>query len=231
MPGPSWLGYAFAALMMGVGTYGLVRLVALAPLGRRRHVDVNTGHTFMALAMVGMLVPRWNVLPVGLWEVVFAVLAAWFLARAGRVVARRGLVLGGQREGSHVRHYLIYMAMACSMLYMYWLGIPVTSGGGGAAMGGSTMSGPPAAAGDPGLTLFLVLVLLASAVWQLDGIERTAPAHELALVGAGGAAPGTPGGGLSPADPEARPWLAPRLEVGCHVAMCVTMAYMLVLMV
>ncbi len=28
-----------------------------------------------------------------------------------------------------------------------------------------------------------------------------------------------------------RPWLAPRLEISCHIAMCITMAYMLVLMV
>jgi hypothetical protein len=30
--------------------------------------------------------------------------------------------------------------------------------------------------------------------------------------------------------PQPPPWLAPRLEGACHVAMCVTMGYMLVLM-
>lgn len=237
MPDPSWLGYLFAALMMAIGVYCLGRLLAVGRLGRRCHVDVNVGHVLMAFAMVGMLVPRWNVLPLGLWELVFAVMAVWFLVRATRAVrvvaGDRGLGSLAATEGSHARHYLIHMVMSCAMLYMYWLGLPV-AGPTGAVGGTSAMSGPPAGAGDPGLTLFLIVVLLTSAVWQLDGIERWAPARTMTLATASGEGPGAAladGGAPARNDPDERPWLAPRLEVGCHVAMCVTMAYMLVIMV
>ena len=242
MPDPSWLGYLFAAVMMVVGVYCLGRLLAVGPLGRRSHLDVNVGHVLMAFAMVGMLVPRWNVLPIGLWELVFAAMGVWFLVRATRallaVTTDRGLGALAASEGGPTRHYLIHMVMACTMLYMYWLGMPVT-GGAGAVGGMSAMSGPPAGAGDPGLTLFFIVVLLASAVWQLDGIEQwTAPARAMALARAPGDGPGAAlaHGGPSiekatQSDPDERPWMAPRLEVGCHVAMCLAMAYMLVLMV
>lgn len=237
MPDPTWLGYLFAAVMMVVGIYCLGRLLAVAPLGRRCHLGVNVGHVLMAFAMVGMLVPRWNVLPVGLWEVVFAAMAVWFLARSIRsfrvVTADHGVGALAASEGSHTRHYLVHMFMASAMLYMYWLGMPIT-GGTGVSGSMSAMSGPSAGAGDPGLTFFLVVVLLASSVWQLDGIERTAPARQAALAGAGGGGTAGAVGSLSSAaadDPDERRWLAPRLEVGCHIAMCVVMAYMLVLMV
>jgi Domain of unknown function (DUF5134) len=247
MPYPTWLAYFFAAVLMVVGAYCLGRLVAVTPLGKRSHVDVNAGHVLMAFAMVGMLVPRWNALPVGLWEVVFTVMALWFLARSARsvrvVATDHGVAALATTQGSHTRHYLIHSVMACAMLYMYWLGMPVTSVA-GTSGGMSAMSGPPTGAGDPGLTFFLVVVLLASAVWQLDGIEKMVPARRMALaasvsasaVGATGAVGGAEPGGSQGretlwANPQERPWLAPRLEVGCHVAMCVAMAYMLVLMV
>ena len=38
------------------------------------------------------------------------------------------------------------------------------------------------------------------------------------------------GGLASGGGRENRRWLAPRLEMGCHIAMCVAMAFMLVLM-
>lgn len=225
MPDPIWLGYLFAAALMAVGVYCLVRLVLVVPMGRRSHYDVNVGHVLMAFAMVGMLVPRWNVLPVGLWEFVFAMLAVWFLTRAVQVVARHGSAALAGGNGTHLRHYLIHMVMSCTMLYMYWLGMPVVSGQpSGGSM--SAMSGPPASAGDPGLTLVLLVVLLASAVWQIDGLGRHVPARAV-HVGSDGVAIAMATGSLA----EERPWLAPRAEVGCHVVMCVAMAYMLVLMV
>ncbi len=244
MADPAWLGYGFAALMTAVGAFSLTRLAAVPPAGRgRRHPDITTGHVLMAFAMVGMLVPRWNVLPVGLWELVFAVMATWFLAQAvqattGRTTARRGMAARAGRSRSHARHYLVHAVMACTMLYTYWLGMPVAvvprPGVGG-------MSGSPAGAGDPGLTLLFMTMLLASAVRQLDGVERAAPRRPAALAatGAAGSALGVgatgsdgPAGcvGAAPADPVACPWLASPLEVACHVAMCLAMAYMLVLM-
>jgi hypothetical protein len=37
------------------------------------------------------------------------------------------------------------------------------------------------------------------------------------------------GGGAGPSVTDASPWLAPRLEAACHIAMCIAMGYMLVL--
>ena len=81
----------------------------------------------------------------------------------------------------------------------------------------------------PSLTLFLIAVLFASAIWQLDSISRVLPApigsqrRRRAVTGAVAAAVSTDG--------IEAPWLAPRLEIVCHIAMCFTMGYMLVLMV
>ncbi len=83
--------------------------------------------------------------------------------------------------------------------------------------------------GGPGLTLLLVVILLVAAVWLLDSISTFAPRRQLALstVGPGIAASNQ----VEATSEDVRPWLAPRLEISCHIAMCITMAYMLVLMV
>lgn len=226
---PTWVGYVFAVVLMVVGVYCLGRLVAGVSTGRRSHYGVNLGHVLMAVAMVGMLVPRWSVLSIGLWEAAFGVMAVWFAALAVRTVATRGVGSLVTVAGSHFRHYLIHAVMACAMLYMYWLGMPLT-------MHGSMEMGAATGAGDPAITLFLLLTLLGSVAWQLNGIERYRPATQIALVAAG---VGGPSAGVELAGSRAvgssggadRPWLAPRLEVGCHIAMCIAMAYMLVLVV
>jgi hypothetical protein len=67
-------------------------------------------------------------------------------------------------------------------------------------------------------------VLCASAVWHVDALGRFTPRARVA-VAAGGVT------GTAPADVDApAPMLAPRLESSCHVAMCVAVASMLVLL-
>jgi len=241
MPYPSWLGYLFAAALMVVGAYCLARLVGLLVLRCRDGRDIAAGHVLMAFAMVGMLVPRWNIAAVGFWEVVFAVLALWFFTRSGLTVTYEGFSLSGT-PGRHLRHYLIHAVMAATMLYMYWLGMPMTGSGTMVGMGGSMpdmsqsmSSGPPVGAGDPGLTLFLIVILLVSAVWQLDGIGRPDHLHQpVAVVAVTGGA-GVTGSPLGDGEPSAdragaSRWLAPQFSVLCHIVMCISMAYMLVLM-
>jgi hypothetical protein len=134
------------------------------------------------------------------------------------------------------------------MLYMYLAAVtPTTGSGGGMAMG--------AASGTTAdfvlLPLAFIVVLFASGIWELDGIGRFAPGGpgrprpELAYAAAAGGtapapggpgAPGVAGSDLSDQEDQHResgqvaPWLAPRLESSCHVAMCVTMGFMLILM-
>jgi hypothetical protein len=222
MAHPTWLAYGFAVLMVSVSVYCIGRLALANRLGRRNHIDVNISHVLMGFAMVGMLVPRLNVIPNGLWEVVFGIISLYFLAMSVRFATRRG-ERGGDHD--HDSHSFIHMVMGCAMLYMYWLGMPINA----PSSTSVSMSGPPSGAGDPGLTLFIIVVLFASAVWQLDSISVFSSPRQMALSTVGG---GTSGGGTETSRTKVEwPWLAPRLEVACHIAMCLTMGYMLVLMV
>lgn len=115
--------------------------------------------------------------------------------------------------------------MAFAMIYMYWLGMPAV---GTSSHSATLMSGPSAGAGDPSLTLLLVLALLASAIWQLDGIGQLATAESVVVAATGDGRACVGGRGDRPGN---RPWIATRLEVGCHTVMCFAMAYVLVLAV
>ncbi|MGO8860917.1 MAG: DUF5134 domain-containing protein [Acidimicrobiales bacterium] len=230
MPHPTWLAYGFAVIMVVVSLYCVTRLLLAKRLRRSNHYDVNVSHVLMGLAMAGMLVPRWNFVSNGVWEVVFAFIALWFLALSVRFVARHGVSGIDDDHVHHISHYLIHMVMGCAMLYMYWLGTP---------MDGSNMSMHAASgsAGDPGLTLLLVAVLFGSAVWQLDTISKYSPAQAaMATVGATwGPTGGEHASGCRTEDGNTNgdavePFLAPRLEIGCHILMCITMGYMLILM-
>lgn len=220
MPHPVGVAYFFVSVMFAVATYSMGRLLLARQLGRRNHYDVNVAHVVMAVAMIGMLVPRWNVISSGPGEVVFGAMAIYFLAVTVGVALRRGP--WGDDDLAHpTYHPLVHLLMACAMLDMYGLGM-AQSRTSGAAM---AMAQGSSSAGGPGLTLFLVALLIVAAVWLLDEISAPALSPQLA--------------GSSVANREGervvvtseRPWLAPRLEISCHVAMCVTMAYMLVLVV
>ena len=232
--------------MIAVSIYCSVRLVTSRALRRRINVDVNVAHVTMGVAMAGMLVPALTTLPTGLWEAVFVGLAGWFCWQSVRFLARH-LGQGGGRDLHHVSHYLTHLVMSCAMLYMY---LAAPTGGvantGGMAMGGATGS----TANFVGLPLFFLIVLCVSAVWHIDSLSLSS-SNEPALVSAiganelaGGGGGATPRGQTMLAErsspsvtdapdgpyPDDRPFMAPRLELACHVAMCVTMGYMLILM-
>ena len=76
MAHPTWLAYGFAVLMVAVSVYCIGRLAVARRWGRRTHQDVNIAHVLMGSAMVGMLVPRWNLFPDAFWEIVFGAIAA-----------------------------------------------------------------------------------------------------------------------------------------------------------
>jgi hypothetical protein len=245
VPHPIGLAYGFAALMLAVSFYCLGRLLLARRLGRRLDVAVNAAHVLMGLAMAGMLVPRWRLLPVGLWEAVFWFMVVWFLGSSLRFVARHGISGTGGDHRYHVTHHLVHMVMALAMLYMYAVGGAVAGSRMSMVAGSSittgTASGPTG--GNPTVALALIVVLLVSAVWQLDSVGHFAQ-HPVVLGGRpevasrGRSARAEPDpvrrvgtGTVVTAAGDERPWLAPRLEIGCHVATCVTMAYMLILMV
>lgn len=219
MTGADWVDGLFAALMVAVAIYAAGRLVAARTWGRPTHRDVDVAHVLMGSAMAGMLESGLTTLPIGLWEVVFTLLTAWFVWRCARFASERGVEGRDSDHVHHLSHYVTHLVMAAAMLYMYLAAFPTASrSGSGMAMGaarGTTVDFVL-------LPLVFVGVLLSSAIWELDGIGRFAPAV--------GVTPG--GGGQRPLDgtEENDRWLAPRLEAASHIAMCITMSYMLVLM-
>lgn len=210
-----------AALMLAVAVYCAVRVVLVRRMHRTLHYDVNIAHVLMGVAMAGMLTPSLKGLPNPAWETVFSVLAAWFTWRSVTFVARHG-VAGRSSDRVHgVSHYLTHLVMSCSMLYMYLAGVPASAD----RAVGMTMGPAPGTSDFVALPLFFIVVLCASAVWHVDALDRFTRA-QVALASAGGAPPGVAAGGGSA---EGR-WLAPRLEMGCHIAMCTAMAFMLALL-
>jgi hypothetical protein len=215
-PRPAWLALGFAAVMVAVSLYCVGRVIAARRWNRQNHLDVNISHIAMGFAMGGMLVPRANLVPNLAWEVVFASIAAWFLWRSVRVAVARDRS-GRDGHAHDWSHYPIHLVMALAMIYMY---LAAAGGSGGIGRVGMSMtSGTGSPAELAVLPLLFTMLLLGSAAWQLDGFSGSG-----AAVGVRSA--GVPAVALS----SSRPWLAPRLETGCHIAMCLTMGYMLVLM-
>ena len=262
---PSWILDIFAALMLVVAAVSAGRLVVAQPWrqGARRTAlaDIDVAHLLMAIAMAGMLTASLQTLPNVAWEVIFAVLTAWF---AYRVV--RDLQVSGVRAlaGGHCAPHLIH---AAAMLYMFLaLAAPAAHGSGMSGMGGaaSTMG----TLSQPSLAFIFALLLIGYSIWDLDqlsgpgtsghyslAIARTAPAGAvLASVGAGpgAAAVSESAGGLAdslvatepvavsqaqpidcggPASGAGRGILAPWVATSSRIAMGVTMAFMLLILI
>ena len=249
MSGPGWLADLFAGVMILVAVYSAGRLVIAHLQSRHTHVDVDLAHVTMGVAMAGMLVSSINVLPAGVWEGVFAVLALWFLWRCREFVAQHGFKGQDDDHVHHLSHYATHEVMALAMLYMYLAATPRLD----LSADGSMLTGATGTAADfVGLPLLFLIVLLSSGIWELDGIERFPPTRrrqvpEADFAFVGSAAPLMPGEELLPGEelstspslvddqrirlsPERTQWLAPRLEAACHIAMCITMGYMLIVM-
>jgi hypothetical protein len=231
MGGPAWLPDGFAAIMLVTAVYCLGRLLFARLWERSMHYDVNIAHVAMGVAMAGMLVGRLQSLPTGVWEGVFGVLAVWFLGRTVRFVAVRG-VWGWDGDGvHHVSHYSTHLVMAAAMLFMFLDGMSSIAHAPGSkaiagGMSASGMAGNSASAGATLLPMVFVLALVVSAVWHADGMTRFAVRRP----GSGNVARrGIKGGPGALTVAPTRPQLAPRLESVGHIVMCVTMAYMLVL--
>jgi hypothetical protein len=242
---PSWLVDFLAGLMVLTSLYCLARLLAARVWKRSLHRDTNIAHMADAVAMAGMLVGGLRTLPDAAWEVIFGFFTLWFAGRAGRSVTRNAIKANG---GTLLSHYLSHLTMAGAMLYMFLESSPSSVARATAvmsAMGGGGRSNLT------GLTLLFVLLLFGSAVWHADSLTMYTTSRRLLAAGApvSGAAPsqfsgqfaGQLAGGLTAGrssdavltdgtttTPPLR--LAPRLETACHIALCVTMGYMLIIL-
>ena len=209
MTGPAWLGGLLAALMLLTAAYCASRLVISRSTHRSAQHDADATHAVMGVAMAGMLSTDLKFLPDGAWAVLFSAAGAWFAWRVaarylGRAAARASLP-------AHQGHDLPVLMMSAAMVYMLLAGRAAAKGS-----ASTVMDGAGGGARFALLALVLALALFGFAVREADRIPA------LPRVGP------RPSPGY--AEDGARAPLSPRLVACCQIAMAVTMAYMLVLM-
>ncbi len=244
---PAWVLDIFAAVMLAVAAVSAARLVAEWPWRREAHPDVDVAHLLMGISMAGMLAAGLRTLPDTLWEVIFGVLTAWFVGQVARDARAAGV---RALAGGHCAPHMVHSA---AMLYMYLALVTAAgSGSGMSGMGGAATQ----SLSYPTLAFAFGLILAGYSVWDLDQLSgrrysfasaTTAVASPaLAGIPAGAASaavsgPGTPSDapvGDEPSPPEEngrndarRLLLSPETAVICRMAMGVTMAFMLFIMI
>jgi hypothetical protein len=124
----------------------------------------------MGIAIAGILVPGLSTLPSAAWEVVFAVMTAWFAWCLWRESRGRG---AAAVASGHYAPHLVYSA---AMLYMFAAlagpsaegsGMSMSGTGGMSGMAGGSSGGMPALHA-PTLALIFALLLIAFTVHDLD---------------------------------------------------------------
>lgn len=223
--------------------------------------DVDIAHLLMAIAMAGMLAASLRTLPNAAWDVIFGVLTAWFAYRVVRDAQVSGVrALKAGHCAPHLIHAaaMLYMFLALSVPAAGGSGM---AGMGGSAMQTLSLpfltflfaglligyaiwdldqvSGP----GTVG-HYSLVSARLPAAAMVLSGTPALAGAESRAAMAAPiahegrpatsmDARPSAPGAAASQdAAPSNRNLvLAPWVTTGCRIAMGVTMAFMLLIMI
>jgi hypothetical protein len=213
---PLWFGDLLAAVMIATAVYCASRILYARVRGRATHRDVDGLHVLMGIAMAGMLSTRLSDLtPVrgtvhAVWVTVFALSTAWFAYRA---VRHRS-----QETPAHESGALIHVVGSAAMLYM--LAVAGSDGSMSAGLSGSAMDASGGAVRLPEVGVVLALLATGAAVLILDKLASTGIVVSV----------GAPVSAGVPAAPAIRRVLAPRVEECCHLAMCVTTAYMLLAM-
>src|ERR1700761_4492241 len=154
MGGPAWLAGIFAAASLAVAVYCAGRLVVSRRWHRPTETDIDGAHVVMGVAMAGMLVSALRTLPSTLWEVVFALGAAWF---------------GYRMAATRSRATLPHLVECAAMVFMFVL-LPATVAATAASGGMGGMSMSPAESRFSFLTLALALFLFGYVVYLSDGL-------------------------------------------------------------
>jgi nitrite reductase/ring-hydroxylating ferredoxin subunit len=210
MSTPAWILEIFAAVMILVAEASAGQLVMARAWTRHggTDADIAISRLLMGIAMAGILVPGLSALPNAVWKVVFAVMTAWFAWRLWRENRGRGAV--GAAHGRHAPH----LVQSAAMLYLFAaLAAPSAAGSGTSMPGMGGMSGIAggSSGGLPTLrasTLALIFALLLIAFTVLDLDRRAGAAHT-----------------------AGRLVLSPAVVKGCQVAIGVTMAFILIIMI
>ena len=115
MSTPAWILEIFAAVMLLVAEVSAGQLVMARAWTRRggADADIAVSHLLMGIAMAGILVPGLTALPNAVWEVVFAVMTAWFVWCLWRESRGRGAAAVAHG------HYAPHLVHSAAMLYMF----------------------------------------------------------------------------------------------------------------
>ena len=214
MGGPAWLTGIFASAMLAVAVYCTGRLVASRRWRRPTELDTDGAHMVMGMAMAGMLISGLRTLPSAIWEVVFAMGAAWFGYRM--LQGRRGAQPSPWRSS----HPLPHLVECGAMVFMFLI-LPAS-----AAAAGTSMTMTATESRFSFLTLPLALFLFGYVVWLGDRVTLHVPALAIAAP-AGDTRPAIGSGSGFVATQS---YLAPRCAAICKITMGITMGYMLILM-
>ena len=220
--------------------------------------DIDVAHLLMAIAMAGQLVSGLRTLPDGAWEAVFGIMTAWFAYRVISDAQVSGIrALAGGHCAPHLVHAgaMLYMFAAVTAPAAHGSG--GMTGMGGSLSGMGTL-GLPFLAFLFALTLVGYTIWDLDQVsgpgtsghYSLPAARVAHPGPVLAGVGvpagltsASAPAPVAAGADAAPAAPviaEVPPAsapadgtgvLAPWVATGCRIAMGVTMAFMLLIMI
>ena len=230
MSTPAWILGIFAAIMILVAEVSAGQLVVARAWTRRggADADIAVSQVLMGIAMAGILVPGLSTLPNAAWEVVFAVMTAWFAWCLWR--ERRGRAAAVARG-----HYAPHLVYSAAMLYLFAAlagpsvegsGISVSGtgamsgmGGGMSGMGGGASGGMPTLHAST-LALIFALLLIACTVHDLD--RPAGVGGYFHVVGRRSVPAGYTAEGLL---------LSAAVVKGCQVAIGVTMAFILIIMI
>jgi Domain of unknown function (DUF5134) len=256
MSTPAGIPEIFAAIMILVAEVSAGQLVIARAWTLRggTDADIAVSQLLMGIAMVGVLVPGLSTLPNAVWEVVFAVTTAWFAWCLWR--ESRGRSAAAVARG----HYVPHMVHSAAMLYVFAAlagpsvegsGMSTSGTGGMSGMAGGSSGGLPTLHAST-LALIFALLLIAFTVHDLDrpaGVDgyfhvvgrRSVPAGSaLAAAAAGPLARRQPAqADTAEAAPRADPaayaaerlLLSPAVTKGCQVAIGLTMAFILIVII
>jgi hypothetical protein len=162
---PAWILDILAALMLVVAAVSAGRLVAAQPWQRGAvFTDTDVAHLLMAIAMAGMLASSLTTLPNAAWDVIFALLTAWFGYRVVRDARANGV---RALAGGHCAPHLVHSA---AMLYMFEaLAAPAAGGAGMSGMGSSGSATQTLR--YPTLAFVFALILIGYTIWDLDQLS------------------------------------------------------------
>jgi hypothetical protein len=221
MSTPAWILGIFAAVMLLVAEVSASQLVIARAWTRRggTNADIAVSQLLMGIAMTGILVPGLSILPNAAWEVIFAVMTAWFAWCLRRESQGRGAaaVAGG--------HYAPHLVHSAAMLYIF-AALAGPSGSGTGGMSGMSGMAGGSSGGIPALALIFALLLIAVTIHDLD---RPAGADGYFRVVGRRSVPA--GSALPAAYTAERLLLSPAVAKACQVTIGVTMAFTLIVVI